>query len=151
MKGFHWGHGILVFFIFYVGFLIFTVFKTNSIDRNLVQDNYYNLDINYQDRYNRISNRNGLEKDVIVRYDREQLCVLINFGTVENKRVAELRMYRTAGGKGEDINTKFELVDADAYCFAPLTMKPGKWIVELNWNDGKLDYFKQSPILIPGL
>lgn len=150
MKGFHWGHGILVFFIFYVGFLIFTVFKTRTIDRNLVQDNYYNLDINYQDRYDRIANRNALEHDVVIKYNPGSTCVFIDFGSVMKKRLADVRMYRTAGNKTEDINTAFELVDQSEYCLSAENMLPGKWIVELDWNDGSLNYFITAPILIPG-
>lgn len=151
MKGFHWGHGILVFFIFYVGFLIFTVFKTRSIDRNLVQDNYYNLDIHYQERYDRIANRNMLEKDVVIMYDKALQCISFNFGFPEARRTAEVRMYRTAGGKNEDVLKKFDVEEASNYCLSAAGMNPGKWIVELNWNDGRLDYFKQSPILIQSL
>jgi nitrogen fixation protein FixH len=151
MKGFHWGHGILVFFIFYVSFLIFTVFKTRSIDRNLVQDDYYSLDINYQERYDRIGNRNSLEKDVNIVYDKEKSCISLNFGTASLKRTGEVRMFRTAGGKSEDVSTSFELINGDIYCLESATMLPGKWIVELNWSDGKLDYFKESPVLIPDL
>ena len=67
MKGFHWGHGLIIFFILYIGYLVGTVIKSRSINHNLVVDDYYAHDLAYQKMYvDASTNRQLLDADLVI-------------------------------------------------------------------------------------
>ena len=52
----HFGHGIALFYSFFVCTLIVVVVKSLAFDNSLVTEAYYQRDINYQQEYDRRSN-----------------------------------------------------------------------------------------------
>lgn len=44
----NFGHGIFAFYVCFVSVLAFQVYKSTTIDRTLVADNYYELDLAFQ-------------------------------------------------------------------------------------------------------
>ena len=148
MNKFHWGHALLLFFIIYIAILLGTVLKTTTIDRELVQDDYYALDINYQERYDRIENRKYLERDMTVRYVIKEECVFFDFGASMPKITGTVRMYRVAGKKAEDIIYDFDIPEGNTFCLDVGKIIAGKWVTEVNWSDQKSSYYKEDRIII---
>jgi hypothetical protein len=148
MKNFHWGHAILLFFIIYLAVLFGTVIKSTTIDRELVRDDYYALDLNYQERYDRIENRKTLQNDLLIRYNLEESCLYFDFGSSVPQISASVRMYRVAGKKAEDVTFSINLEDKRAVCMEIGKVLPGKWVTEVSWEDQNSSYFKEERILI---
>ncbi|MBC6995743.1 FixH family protein [Neolewinella lacunae] len=56
----HWGHGIFLFYAFFVSTLVIVVVKSRNFDNSLVYEDYYARDINYQQEFDRRQNSRGL-------------------------------------------------------------------------------------------
>ena len=67
----HFGHGIALFYSFFVCTLIVVVVKSLDFDNSLVTEAYYQRDINYQQEYDRRSNSRNLTEPL--RLDRNRL------------------------------------------------------------------------------
>ena len=52
-KKFNWGHGILLFFIIFVGSMLTVLWLSFGVDHSLVRDDYYDEDIHYQETFDK--------------------------------------------------------------------------------------------------
>ncbi|MEO0731345.1 MAG: FixH family protein, partial [Bacteroidota bacterium] len=64
---FHWGHGIFLFYLFFVGTLVMVVIKSTTFDNSLVTEEYYARDINYQQEFDRRQNSAQLPTKLALR------------------------------------------------------------------------------------
>lgn len=141
----NWGNALLLFFIFYVGTLAFVLYKSTTVDHSLVVDNYYEHDINYQQRYDKISNRKLLKHDLNIQYNQKSGEINFNFGPDANVIKADVEMYR-ASDKLADYSTSLDIFDADIYRIPVSDLQPGKWKVKVEWSDNERTYYKEKDI-----
>ncbi len=149
MKKLNWGHGIIIFFICYVGYLAGAIITSLSIDHSLVVEDYYAHDIAYQKLYFDASeNRNSLKMDLAVIVDDVREEVLFNFGKRLNGINGELLFYRPSD-KDLDVRSEFMLSPEQSnYSFSIKAFKKGKWIIKIRWDDGIRDYYKEEVLII---
>ncbi len=143
----HWGNAILIFFICYISLLVFTVIKSRSVDHSLVAENYYQHDITYQKKYDAITNRNFLSSDLIINYDVTHKELRLLFGDQKVSVKGIITFYR-ASSKKDDFASEFVVKDNVTYSQKIPQLKPGKWQIKVQWNDGTRDYYKEEDIYI---
>lgn len=143
----HWGNALLLFFIVYVGGLIFVVFKSTTIDHTLVVDNYYEHDIKYQEKYDKISNRKLLDKDLMIKYNPADALINFDFSGTEMVQSAKVEMYR-ASNKFSDFQQPLHVNTEKSSTLQVDNLNPGKWKVKVEWSDADRSYYKEQDIYI---
>lgn len=146
MKKFHWGHGILIFFIIYVLTLIFVLYKSTTVDHSLVVEDYYNQDLNYQEKYNKVKNVNIHHKNVSVKWSESDHAILLTFDK-ENSRQGEVFFYNPAD-TNKDISLKLQEGITREYEFTDLNLSKGRWKVKIDWNEEGLPFYIEKEIYI---
>jgi len=140
----NWGNSLLLFFIFYVGILMVVLFKSFGIKQELVMDNYYEHDLQFQKRLDQISNRKTLEKDLQIYFDNDEKIVKLDFGNQQNLASAEVNFYNAAD-KSADRKKELSLVDSEQIVDVPIPdLKPGKYDIQVTWNDDQKSYYKEQ-------
>ena len=139
----------MIFFIIFISILIGVVIRSTQVPRDLVRDDYYALDINYQDRFDRIENGQNLERELQMRYSGKEKCLWIDFGSSIIPIQAKIRMYRVAGSKSEDLNYELTVEENKETCVPLEGLISGRWKVEINWEDTQSKFYKEDRILIP--
>ena len=149
MTRINWGHGILIFFILYVGYLVGTVIKSRTIDHSLVIDNYYEHDIAYQKLYyDATENRKQLKKDLAIIIDEENHHLNLEFGDNYDMIKGEVLFYRPSDKKA-DITEGFQIYAPQSKLELSLkTLRQGRWVIKIRWNDGQRDYYKEKDLII---
>jgi nitrogen fixation protein FixH len=149
MKKFSWGHGLIVFFTCYVGFLIFVVFKSTTIDHSLVVENYYQHDIDYQKMYYDASmNTNDELSNVEVSLNEDETEVSLRFSEKLKTIIGNVKFYRPSN-KGSDFIKTYELAGEKNEIVIPIRdIIKGKWILKIRWTDGVRDYYKEESLLL---
>lgn len=142
----NWGTALLIFFILYIGNLVRVVIKSRTIDHTLVVDNYYDHDIKYQERVDKINNRNLLTEDLEINYSQEEKVLRLAFGKDMKVRKANLQMYR-ASDKSADFTRAIEAGVAETEVSLP-DLKKGKWKIKVEWSDEHRTYIKEKDIYI---
>lgn len=145
MKSFTWGHGIIVFFIFYIGFLVVTVIASRGVDHSLVLDDYYALDLAYQDRYTATANTDQTAGSPVVTFDPEGQEVIIDFGL---GRISEcqLQLYRPSDAR---LDKHYKLEDVSSpYAIPVRDLAIGKWIAKTQWKIGAKSFYREDQIYI---
>jgi hypothetical protein len=146
MKKFHWGHGILVFFIIYVLTLIFVLYKSTTVDHSLVVEDYYNQDLNYQEKYDKVDNVNIHKKTVSVEWSENNKSISLTFKDGKS-RIGKVKLYNPAD-TNKDLS--FNLVGnvTDKYDFPDLKLSAGRWKVQIDWVEDGIPFYIEKEIYI---
>lgn len=139
-KSFHWGHGIFVFYVFFVGVVATALIASFSVDHSLVIDDYYAQDLAYQSTYEKIQN-NLDSKNIDISVSKEYVEIdFHNTGSIKGK----VHFYR-ASNKSQDFsipinNSKFKVTRKE--------LLTGKWTLKIEWQQDGISYYKEEIIYI---
>ena len=142
MKGFHWGHGITIFYIVFVLTLIIVLIMSTKIDHSLVVDDYYAKDLAYQQQYDKVVNT--IEGDhLTIAYDKENQEVVFEFDTDKNV-AGQIHFYRPYNKKLDFVK---DIKDSTMTIRTDL-MQVGRWKIKVDWISGDKAYYKEEEIYI---
>jgi len=143
---FNWGTGIVIFFIFFAVSMISLVVATTRYPPQLVQKDYYSLDINYQARLDKKQNAATLTVPPKVQFDATAKKIQIEFPEGMNAQTGTVKCFRSATTR-EDFLSKIE--NASVLEIPAEGLTAGRWHVELDWEaaDGK-KYFWETAIVV---
>ncbi len=144
-----WPRALFAFFIFYIGLLAFVLIKSRSVDHSLVVDNYYQDDIDYNDKYYIASvNRNMLNRDLQITVDEEASKIVFKFDEAGNAINGKVVFYRPSD-KNQDVSVEFAAnIDSYVWEYSYVDLKSGKWVVKVRWVVGDTEYYKEEMIYI---
>jgi hypothetical protein len=138
----NWGTGIaIVYSTFAIGMVSAVVTAARRHDPGLVQKNYYELDIRYQERIDRRQNAAGLTESPTVQYDAAAAVVRITFPEALPPANGHVLLYRSADNKS-DLAASFS---QKKVVEVPLkTAASWRWHAEITWSAGGVDYFNEA-------
>ncbi|NNF33068.1 MAG: hypothetical protein HKN68_03120 [Saprospiraceae bacterium] len=146
MKKFHWGHGILVFFIIYVLTLMFVLYKSTTVDHSLVVEDYYNQDLNYQKKYDKVENVNIHQKTVAVEWSENEKSLSLTFEEGKSRN-GKVKLYNPADTK-KDLSLLLEESSTMKYDFPDLKLSAGRWKVQIDWVEEGIPFYIEKEIYI---
>ena len=147
MIKFHWGDGITIVFIFFIGFLVTALIKSRSVDHSLVADDYYAKDIAYQEHFDKVSNVSKYGKEVKVNYENDQKSLSVNISGVSAKE-GTITFYRPSNQKS-DIIKKFKIKENNQTLqMEGLELAVGRWKVQLEWEENLVSFFVEKDIYV---
>ncbi len=138
---FHWGHGITLFFVFFVGTLVFILFKSMTIDHSLVVDDYYAKDIAYQEEYDKRSRSLNTKALTIQRSDNSKELVFV---FPSDNVSGNIHFYRPSQ-KSLDFMVP---IHANNTSVDLSKLKEGKWIAKVTWQIDGVDYIWDEEIFV---
>ena len=143
---FNWGTGIVIFFIFFAASMTFAVVSTTRYPPQLVQKDYYTLDLNYQERLEKKQNAATLMAAPKVSFDAETGKIQVQFPEGVVAQTGTAKCYRSATTR-EDFSTP--IANANTFEIPTAGLTNGRWHVELDWEsaEGK-KYFWETAIII---
>lgn len=143
---FNWGTGIVIFFIFFAVCMVTAVIATTQHPPQLVQKDYYNLDLNYQERLVKKQNTATLSTLPMVRFDTEAKKIQVKFPEGMIAKTGTVKCYRSATSQ-EDFSTPIS--DASEMELSGEKLSAGRWHVELDWQtaEGK-SYYWETAIVV---
>ncbi|MGE5353213.1 MAG: FixH family protein [Acidobacteriota bacterium] len=141
---FHWGIGIsLLYGLFVVGIFIIVLFYMGQ-DVDLVTKEYYNDEIKYQDKIEKLKRTRALKDEV--KFTPADEKVRISFpGTIKENISGEILFFRPSDKKydfrlmlkpGPDL---VQSVDFHG-------RRKGLWKIEMNWKAGSAEYLNEEII-----
>ena len=142
----NWGTGIALFYIAFVFGMLTLVFATRQHDPGLMQNDYYALDLNYQDRLERKQNARALPRPPLVLAVPVEKAFTIQFPEGMEKALGTAKFYRSATVK-DDFTVKIE--NGRPLVVATDKMVPGRWHVEIEWEAAGKKYFWETAIMVP--
>lgn len=142
MKKFDWGYGIATFYILFALVLMGALYASTKVDHSLVKDDYYQLDLEYQDHYDKVERSNSSQL-LSIDYKEKDHKVIFRFRSTESPQ-GTITFYRAADSSLDfkmPINSNQMRIDTEK-------LVEGNWKVNVDWNaDGKT-YYQEEDIHI---
>lgn len=144
---FNWGTGIALVYLIFAGSMIGMVFASRKYDPGLVQNDYYNLDLNYQDRLDRKNNTAALAEQPKLQESGADKTVAIQLPAGMEDAKGSAKFYRSATVK-DDFTRDFQ--NGQPLHIATDKLAPGRWHVEMEWDAAGKKYFWESSFFVTG-
>ncbi|MFH4964098.1 FixH family protein [Gaetbulibacter sp. M235] len=143
---FNWGTGIVLAFIGFISFIMYFVISMNfnkKYDHDLVTEDYYKMELSYQDDINKQNNANSLEENVSYTKTSEGLLIKFPQNFDPKKITGKVSLYRPSN-KHLDFETPISL--SETYLLVPdKRLLDGRWDISIDWQyDGKSYLYKKS-------
>jgi hypothetical protein len=137
-----WVVGAFVFFGLFIGSLVVICVRE---DVNLVSKDYYQQELNHQDKITRQVNANQLEEQPQLSFENNSVRLLFPFSSTMEK--GELHVMRPSDDR---LDQQFELsaMEGDSQLFPLKVWEKGLYRVSLTWTmEGKDYYFEKVMVL----
>jgi hypothetical protein len=144
---FNWGTGIfIVIAMFLVAVVAFFIYISN-LDIKLVENNYYEKELAYQDRIDKLNNTASLRWKI--RIKQEPGSIIIQFPTLQPPVIPEgsLLFYRPSDPE-KDFTIPLKLNDSSYQIIDTKEIDRGKWIIKLDWKMDRKEYYYEEGVLI---
>jgi hypothetical protein len=139
-----WGKGILLTIIGFVALIMTLVVISVRMDGiELVTENYYQAEINYQDRIDQESSALRLDRKVITYHSIDKNLVLdLPSGT--NRK---LQLFRPSDAT-LDREIAVTALDSNLTSVSLKDLKLGYWKVQLSWIEAGKNYYEEKKITL---
>lgn len=142
----NWGSGIAIFYTLFVVTMVYMVVRASQTDVNMVQDNYYDQDINYEAF--RKSRQNGMEEGLLsIEYQSGQKNVKIQFPEATAEIDGSVQLYRPSN-QSWDKNLKIAVDASNAMEVAVDQLPKGYWKIVVRWDSKGKSYYKEEPLIL---
>ncbi|MGF1637151.1 MAG: FixH family protein [Cyclobacteriaceae bacterium] len=143
----NWGWRIALAYMIFVVLTLTMVFLAMRMEVNLVTDDYYSLDLEYQNQLDRKINAQKLDTPMRIEQKNGQLSFTLPDGLDLQNTVGEIHMFRPSDYR-KDKKMKLDF-NKDRKQFIPLSnFETGLWKVKISWSNGAEEYFVENNIII---
>jgi len=140
----NWGYRIFVSFVLFVGLIVTLVTISMRQDINLVAEDYYEQEIEYQDQIDRLKRTSELKVQPEIRLVKPENLVVIAMNQ-EKVEKGEALFFRPSDSTMDKLVT---ITNNASREISVAGWEPGLWKVKLSWQaDGKEFYTEKTIFL----
>lgn len=142
----NWGTGIVLAFIGFISFIMYFIITMNvdsKYEHDLVTEDYYAEELDYQNDINKLSNSKRLNENVSYKKTEEGLIITFPKDLDITKITGNVFLYRPSN-KHLDFDKKISL--SNPYLLIPdKRLVDGRWNIKIDWQyKGNSYLFKES-------
>ncbi len=143
----NWGQSIALFYLLFMLIMITMVVRASQNSVELVQDNYYDKDLNYESFRESRSNGARIKSQVDITYDRPNQQVIVSFPPAHEIQAGSILLYRPSNNK---LDQKFDLslVQDQLMKLSTENLPKGNWRIQLTWKAGEKDYHLEESLML---
>ncbi|MDH5602900.1 MAG: FixH family protein [Cyclobacteriaceae bacterium] len=145
----NWGHSIILSFLLF-GALIFTmVVISMNQDLNLVDGDYYNQELEYQDQIERIKNYSALTARPELTYISSTKNCVLKFPDplLQSTITGKVHFFRPSDAAMDKKYTMNGQV-TNGFLFDVIDLPPGLWLVKVTWTMNNMEYYFEKNITL---
>jgi len=146
MATFNWGHGIFLFYSFFVAVLVIVVIKSTGFDNSLVTEEYYAKDIAYQREYDR--RQNSINLATAVSLDKKSGTYRISFPQEAGPKVSGTLHFYRPSSKNHDRFIPLSTDEKGEMYLSTDGLLPGRYELILEWSAGGRDYLDEFDLTV---
>ena len=142
-----WGVRIAIFFTAFVLFIIANVVFSFFHRADLVSDDYYKEELNYQETIHKSERSKRLKEDLFV-WQRESILEIKFPESLKGKIInGFIRFYRPSNSS-EDKNIKLSVNENNFQFIDTKLFSKGLWVLKIDWSAGDSTYYYEEKIRI---
>ncbi len=143
----NWGTGIFLTFVIFVAVTLAMVYVFMNQDVNLVTDDYYQKELEYQNHIETIKRTNKLPEKLEIKTNRN--AIVIKFPTLFHQKsiTGNIFFYRPSDRK-RDMTFPIVLNDNNEQIISTSPLIKGLWKVQVEWKNNDSAYFNEKEIMV---
>ena len=144
----NWGVGIVIAFVLFIAFIMFFVIKMNTEDKyehDLVTEEYYKEELNYQEAIDKEANAKSLKTNV--KWKKTDEGIMIEFpADLDYKEInGKVFLYRPSN---KQLDMEIAISLSDHYLLIPDDrLLDGRWNISVDWQYNKTKYLFKEEIV----
>lgn len=143
----NWGTGIALVYGLFALTMIAVVFRSRSYDPGLVQKDYYTLDLNYQEHFDKKQNAVNLEKGPEAKFLAEQQVIQLAFPQELGKPAGKIKCYRSSTVL-DDFYLDIKVNPGQPMEIPTRKMAGGLWHLDVDWEASGIKYFHEMIVFV---
>lgn len=142
----NWGYKILITYLVFVAGILFLCFKAGNEQFDLVEKNYYEAELKYQDRIDENNRTASLSEPVKILVENNQLNIIFpkEFNGVNIN--GEAVLYYAADAV-KDLKQTFSIINGQ-YRFRLPASNKGFYTVKISWKAKDQNYYYEEKIFL---
>jgi hypothetical protein len=143
----YWGVGIVVFFLtlFIANGIVIIVLLSQDVE--LVEQDYYEKELTYQDQINKEMNSNELSESLSIEYENNLLTVRLPKGINYQGVEGHIAFYRPSDA-AQDFSVPIIPDSSGTQYLNVSRLDKGRWKVTVDWIFGGNEYLDKKEIFI---
>lgn len=145
----NWGTGIVLAFIFFMGFILFFVIKVqsdSSYDNELVVEDYYKQERVLQKKLDSEQNAASLTQKVVIDQDDSSVKIIFPQNFEASKITGKVSLYRPSNQK---LDFELPISVSTPYLLIPKSdLAGGRWDITVEWHYNGTDYRNNAMLTI---
>jgi len=144
---FNWGTGIVLAFLIMISGMIYLVSITFRQNDDLVEDDYYQKSVNYQQHIEKVEKTNELLEKITFALSKDTLK--LTFPNVGDYKAysGKIQLYSPVTKK-QDLTLSIKLNSVYSQNVDLKSLIKGKYNVKIDWSANLIDYFQEQEILV---
>jgi hypothetical protein len=141
---FNWGHGIILASLFFMLFIVTLVIKTYSHKVDLVSEDYYNQELHFQERINKMNNVSEADKVVWKIQKRE---IIFQFPQKMNSSKGTIEFFRPSDSS-KDWKIPIDIDSEGKQYLHTEILLHGLYKIKIDWIANSKEYYMEEDIYI---
>jgi len=144
----NWGTGIVIALVVMIGGMIFLVSIAVRQDYDLVDNDYYQKSVNYQQHIEEVKNTAALAEKIKFDQSADTLRIMFpNLGDAQEYS-GEIHFYSPVEEK-RDETVNLKLNESFMQSIGLNSLKTGRYTVKIEWSANKVSYYQEEEIVVP--
>ena len=143
----HWGTGIVLAIISFVSFILFlviTMITDEAYSHDLVVEEYYKTELEFQQQLDKESNAQNLSKNLNVQKTAEGIVISFPTELDPSQVQGKMFLYRPSN---KQLDSEIPLSLSSHQLLVPDNrLVGGRWNINIDWSYGKEAYFFKEEI-----
>lgn len=143
---FNWGTGIFIVIVFiFSGVIGFFIFSAN-LDINLVENNYYEKELVYEQRIAHTRNANNLPEKIRIESPGDR--IVLHFpDTASNTGITGTIWFYRPSDESKDFTLPISLDDSLCQAIGKERIFPGKYTIKIDWEMAGTHYYQEEVLI----
>lgn len=144
----NWGTKIVLSFVGFALIMLTMVMISVNEDVNLVAEDYYTQEIEYEDQIERMKNTRGLVEAPTITHNRDTKTITLAFPKALGPDFleGEIYMFRPSDSR-YDVKANVELNENFEFSIPIENRKKGLWKIKLLWSNGEIEFYDEKKVV----
>ncbi len=140
----NWGKGITIAIIAFMTYILLMVYVMFQQSNQLVEEDYYEKSVGYEQRIQAKRNAKGLEDQIEVRIDDKYVAIdfpsSVSLSDIEK---GDIHFYQASDGT-KDAHFGFSKDGGQVQIIKKEKLAPGHYIIKLSWSEKDKNYYVEK-------
>jgi hypothetical protein len=145
----NWGTGIVIAFVLFISFILFFVIKATTQEKynyDLVSEEYYKDELNYQADIDKLNNFKQLNIKIITTKTNDGIEITFPENYITESINGKVSLYRPSN-QSLDFDIAFVLSKRTTLLIPDNKLVGGRWDIKISWSENNKEYLYKKELV----